>query len=52
MAMEIRPIPVVTGEDAKRFLEAAEHSEKNPRTVESKMTQQEFEKMMAKAVLY
>jgi hypothetical protein len=49
MATDIRPIPVVTGEDARRFIEAAERAEQNPHTQKSRLTQEEFNKMMAKA---
>ena len=51
MAMEIRPIPVVTGDDAKRFVEKAERAEKNPHTVKLGITRAEFDKMMSKAKL-
>ena len=49
MAMEIRPIPVVTGDDAKRFVEKAERAERKPHTVKLSITRAEFEKMMSKA---
>ena len=52
MATEIRPIPIVTGEDAKRFIEAAERSEKNPHTEKSSISKEEFDRMMAKAHLF
>ena len=52
MATEIRPIPVVTGEDAKRFIEAAERAERNPHTEKSHISLEEFNKMMAKACLF
>ena len=51
MALEIRPIPVLTGIDAERFVEEAEASEKNPHTVELALSQEDFERMMAKARL-
>mgnify|MGYP007069886053 CR=1 FL=1 len=51
MAMEIRPIPVVTGDDAKRFIQKAEQAEKNPHTVKLKISREEFDKMMSKANL-
>ena len=51
MAMEIRPIPVVTGDDAKRFIQKAEQAEKNPHTVKLKISLEEFDKMMSKAKL-
>ena len=52
MALEIRPIPVLTGIDAERFIAAAEAAERHPHTVELGMSQEDFEKIMAKAELY
>lgn len=52
MAIPIRPIPVVTGDDAVRFIEAAERAERNAHTVELAMSQEDFNKIMAKAQLY
>lgn len=51
MALEIRPIPVLTGVDAERFIEEAEAAERNPHTVELALSQEDFERMMAKAKL-
>ncbi len=51
MAMEIRPIPVVTGDDARKFVEKAERAEKKPHTVKLGITRAEFDKMMSKAKL-
>ena len=51
MAMEIRPIPVVTGDDARKFVEKAERAEKKPHTVKLNITRTEFDKMMSKAKL-
>ena len=51
MALAIRPIPVLTGDDAERFIEAAEAAEQNPHTMELEISQEDFEKMMAKAIL-
>lgn len=51
MALEIRPIPVLTGADAERFIEEAEAAERNPHTVRLLLSQEDFEKMMAKAQL-
>lgn len=51
MALAIRPIPVLTGADAERFIEAAEAAEENPHTVDLEISQEDFEKMMAKAIL-
>lgn len=51
MALEIRPIPTLTGLDAERFIEQAEAAENNPHTLELEISQEDFEKMMAKAAL-
>jgi hypothetical protein len=51
MAMEIRPIPVVTGDDAKKFVERAERAEKKPHTVRLNVSRAEFDRMMSKAKL-
>lgn len=51
MAMEIRPIPVVTGDDAKRFVEKAVWAERNPHTVMLNISRAEFDKMLSKAKL-
>ena len=52
MATPIRPIPVVTGDDAVRFVEAAEAAERNPHTVELEISREEFNKVMSTAQLY
>jgi hypothetical protein len=52
MATPIRPIPVVTGDDAKRFIEAAEAAERNPHTVELDFSREDFNKIMSSAQLY
>ena len=52
MATPIRPIPIVTGDDAVRFVEAAEAAERNPHTVELKISREEFNKVMSTARLY
>ena len=49
MATPIRPIPVVTGDDAVRFVEAAEAAERNAHTVE---LDEDFDKIMSTAQLY
>ena len=51
MALPIRPIPEITGEDAERFIEQAEAVERNPHTDPLEMTQEEFDKIMENAVL-
>ncbi len=52
MALEIRPIPVLTGSDADRFIAEAEAAERNPHTIELEMSQADFDKIMSKARLY
>jgi hypothetical protein len=52
MATPIRPIPIVTGDDAVRFVEAAEAAERNAHTVELEMSREDFEKIMSTAQLY
>lgn len=52
MATPIRPIPVVTGDDAIRFVEAAEAAEHSPHTVELGISREEFNKIMQTAQLY
>lgn len=48
--MEIRPIPIVTGDDARKFIERAERAEKKPYTVKLGITRAEFDEMMSKAL--
>ena len=52
MATPIRPIPVVTGDDAVRFVKAAEAAERTPHTVELEISREEFNKIMQTAQLY
>ena len=52
MALEIRPIPILTGSDADRFIAEAEAAERNPHTIELEMSQEDFDKIMEKAQLY
>lgn len=52
MALEIRPIPVLTGEDAERFVARAEAAEKNPRKAVLSMTRDDIRQMMSAAKLY
>lgn len=49
--MEDRPIPIITGDDAARFIEEAERVERNPHTEPLEMSEEEFEKIMKNAVL-
>ena len=52
MATPIRPIPVITGSDAYRFVEAAQATESNPHTVELELTREDFNKIMSSAKLF
>jgi hypothetical protein len=49
MALAIRPIPTLAGEDAERFNNMAEEAEKHPHTVELKISHEEARKMFAQA---
>ena len=51
MATPIRPIPIVTGSDALRFVEAARAAERNPHTVELDITREDFNRIMSSAKL-
>lgn len=46
MALPIRPIPDVTGEDAVRFIEAAEAAERNPGTKKLRYPRASYRKMI------
>ena len=52
MALEIRSIPVLTGETAKRFVREAERSERNPRKRKLKFTFDEIDRMMERSREY
>lgn len=51
MALDIRPIPIVTGADADRFVEAAAAAERHPHKCNVQLSQGDFDKIMAKAKL-
>lgn len=51
MALDIRPIPIVTGADADRFVEAATAAERHPHKCNVQLSQGDFDKIMAKAKL-
>jgi len=48
MATPIRPIPTLYGEDAKKFVEAAEAAERNPHTIDVGMTREEARRIWNK----
>ena len=52
MATPIRPIPVVTGDDAVRFVKAAEAAERNAYTMELEMSREDFDKIMSTLQFY
>lgn len=52
MALPIRPIPDVTGEDAVRFIEAAEAAERNPGTIKLPFSSEEVRQFMNLSKLY
>lgn len=49
MALAIRPIPTLTGDDAERFVKAAENVDKAPRKEKLRYSHQEVRKMWAQA---
>ena len=51
MATPIRPIPILTGEAAKRFVRMADAAEKNPHTKKSGISKEDVKKILAKAKL-
>ena len=51
MALPIRPIPILKGKEALRFIEAAEAAEQKPFTMKSTISRADFRKMMAKSQL-
>lgn len=51
MATPIRPIPILTGEAAERFIRMADAAEKNPHTKKVGISKEEVKKILAKAKL-
>jgi len=49
MSLPIRPIPTLTGEDARRFVERAEAVEKNPHTEKLSISREDIRKLMEKS---
>lgn len=49
MATPIRPIPILTGEAAERFIRMADAAEKNPHTKKSGISKEDVKKILAKA---
>lgn len=52
MALEIRSIPVLTGETAERFVREAEENERNPRRKELRMSFDDVEKVLLRSNSY
>lgn len=46
MALEIRSIPVLTGETAERFVREAEENEKNPQRMNLRMSFEDVERIL------
>lgn len=51
MALDIRPIPTLTGQDAERFIAMAEHTEKNPHVHTIDFSDEDFNKIIKNAIL-
>ena len=49
MATPIRPIPILTGEAAERFIRMADAAEHNPHTQDSGISDKDFQKFLKKA---
>ncbi|MBO4550311.1 MAG: hypothetical protein J5733_06240 [Bacteroidaceae bacterium] len=49
MATPIRPIPILTGEAAERFIRMADAAEKKPHTLDSGISDKDFQKFLKKA---
>lgn len=52
MKTPIRPIPILTGKAAERFIRLADAAEKNPHTQPCGISKEDFEKILAKAQLH
>ena len=52
MALEIRSIPVLTGETAERFVREAEENERNPQRKELRMSFEDVEKVLLRSNSY
>lgn len=49
MATPIRPIPILRGETAQRFIQRADAAEKVSHTQDSGISKEDFKKVLAKA---
>ena len=52
MALEIRSIPVLTGETAERFVREAEENERNPKRKKLRFSFEDIDRMMEQASKY
>ncbi len=52
MALEIRSIPVLTGEDAERFVREADENEKNPQRRKLLFSFEDIDRMMERSRKY
>ena len=52
MTLEIRSIPVLTGETAERFVREAEENERNPQRMDLRMSFEDVEKILERSNSY
>ena len=52
MALEIRSTPVLTGEDAERFIREAEENERNPQRRKLLLSCENIDRMMERSQKY
>lgn len=52
MALEIRSTPVLTGEDAERFVREAEENERNPQRMNLRMSFEDVERILERSQKY
>ena len=52
MALEIKSTPVLTGEDAERFIREAEENEKNPQRRKLLFSFEDIDRMMERSRKY
>ena len=52
MALEIKSTPVLTGEDAERFIREAEENERNPQRMNLRMSFEDVERILERSRKY
>ena len=52
MALEIKSTPVLTGEDAERFIREAEENERNPQRMSLRMSFEDVERILERSQKY